>query len=239
MAIPYQDKHIRKKQQVAEMFDNISNEYDRLNRVLSFGIDQRWRKRLVEMVYKLKPQSLLDIATGTADVALSCRKVVNGPIVGVDISNKMLDIGRDKVTKKGANAQIDLRYGDSENLPFEEQYFDAITCSFGVRNFENLKVGLEEMVRVLNKGGKAFILEFSKPENSVLRWGYNLYSKTLLPSIGRMVSKDERAYSYLPESIREFPSGKEFTRIMEEAGFSRTGREQLSFGICTIYWGQK
>lgn len=221
------------------MFDNISGEYDRLNRILSFGIDRRWRKVLVKMVAKETPNFLLDIATGTADVAIACKNIVKEKILGLDIAEKMLDVGRVKIKAKNLDSKIELKYGDSEALPLDENSCDAITCAFGVRNFENLEKGLQEMQRVLKPGGKAFVLEFSTPENKIFKWGYELYNFSILPFLGRTISKDPRAYSYLPESIREFPSGEDFLAVMKRCGFREFGRKPLSFGVCSIYWGKK
>jgi demethylmenaquinone methyltransferase/2-methoxy-6-polyprenyl-1,4-benzoquinol methylase len=239
---PYTSAEERaKKEQVAEMFDNIAHSYDQLNHLLSFGIDIIWRKKAIRMLRKLNPERVLDVATGTGDFAIEASRMgVNAKeIIGVDISNGMLEIGRKKLKKKALDQQIDLRYGDSENLPFDDNYFDAYTAAFGVRNFENLEAGLTEMLRVLNPGGTGFILEFSKPKSFPFKQLYWFYFKAILPLVGKLVSKDNRAYKYLPESVAAFPQGDEFTAIMERCGYTNVRRKALTGGIATIYIGEK
>lgn len=223
------------------MFDNIAHSYDQLNHLLSFGIDIIWRKKAIRMLRKLNPERVLDVATGTGDFAIEASRMgVNAKeIIGVDISNGMLEIGRKKLKKKALDQQIDLRYGDSENLPFDDNYFDAYTAAFGVRNFENLEAGLTEMLRVLNPGGTGFILEFSKPKSFPFKQLYWFYFKAILPLVGKLVSKDNRAYKYLPESVAAFPQGDEFTAIMERCGYTNVRRKALTGGIATIYIGEK
>lgn len=239
---PYTSSDERaKKEQVAEMFDNIAHSYDRLNHLLSFGIDILWRKKAIRMMKKISPDKVLDIATGTGDFALEAARMgVNATeIIGVDISNGMLEIGREKVRKKSLEKLIDLRYGDSEDLPFDDGYFDAVTAAFGVRNFENLQQGLIEISRVIRKGGSAYILEFSKPTLFPFKQLYWLYFKAVLPLVGKFVSKDNRAYTYLPESVQAFPQGEEFLSIMRASGFDKVYRKSLTGGIASIYVGEK
>ncbi|WP_306639563.1 bifunctional demethylmenaquinone methyltransferase/2-methoxy-6-polyprenyl-1,4-benzoquinol methylase UbiE [Sanyastnella coralliicola] len=239
---PYSSTEDRaKKEQVAEMFDNIAHSYDQLNHVLSFGIDILWRKKAIRMMKKLKPKRIMDVATGTGDFAIEAARmgVDAEKIIGVDISNGMLDIGREKLKKKGLDQLIELKYGDSENLPFEDDYFDAYTAAFGVRNFENLEKGLTEMLRVLRPGATGFILEFSKPRSFPFKQLYWFYFKAILPIVGRLFSKDSRAYTYLPESVAAFPEGDEFLEIMKRCGYTSVERKALTGGIATIYTGKK
>lgn len=223
------------------MFDNIAHSYDKLNHLLSFGIDILWRKKAIRMLRKRNPQNLLDVATGTGDFALEAARmgIKANQIIGVDISNGMLEIGRQKVKKKNLSPIIDLRYGDSENLPFESNYFDASTCAFGVRNFENLEAGLSEISRVLKPGAAAYILEFSKPASFPFKQLYWFYFKAILPFVGRFLSKDRRAYDYLPESVAAFPDGDDFLAILSRCGFAEVSRTPLTGGIATIYLGIK
>lgn len=238
---PYQSADQRaKKEQVAEMFDNIAHSYDQLNHLLSFGIDILWRKKAIKMIRGLKPQRLMDVATGTGDFALEAARMgVDAQIVGVDISKGMLEIGREKVRKRGLEKQIELKYGDSENLPFENNYFDVYTAAFGVRNFENLENGLTDMLRVLKPGGTGLILEFSKPASFPFKQLYWFYFRVILPTVGKLVSKDNRAYSYLPESVKAFPQGEDFLTIMRSCGYQNCKKRPLTGGIATIYTGEK
>lgn len=230
-----------KKEQVAEMFDNIAHSYDRLNHLLSFGIDILWRKKAIRMLRKRNPKNLLDVATGTGDFALEAARMgVNADsIIGVDISNGMLEIGRKKVAKRALSERIELKYGDSENLPFDDHTFDVSTCAFGVRNFENLEKGLTEIKRVLKPGGAVYILEFSKPTGFPFKQAYWFYFKAILPLVGKFISKDRRAYEYLPESVAAFPQGQDFLDIMEDCGYVQVDRKRLSGGIASIYVGEK
>ncbi|MGB0979292.1 MAG: bifunctional demethylmenaquinone methyltransferase/2-methoxy-6-polyprenyl-1,4-benzoquinol methylase UbiE [Croceimicrobium sp.] len=228
-----------KKEQVAEMFDNISERYDLLNHVLSLSIDKGWRKKVVRMVEAKKPKMILDVATGTADLAIALEKAHPEKITGIDISNGMLDVGRQKVAKKGLSQIITLEQADSENLPFPDATFDAITVAFGVRNFENLKKGLSEMNRVLKPGGHLLVLEFSQPQKFPFKQLYNFYFKNILPTVGKLISKDPRAYTYLPESVQAFPHGEAFMDIMKECGYTAGERIPLTFGIASIYEGLK
>ena len=229
-----------KKAQVGQMFDNIAPKYDLLNRVLSMGIDVQWRKRMMQELRKTGPQRILDVATGTADVALQTAKTLEPrTIIGVDLSNEMLRVGREKVKKQGLSEVITLEQGDSEELRFADDSFDAVTVAFGVRNYENLERGLREMLRVLKPGGKIAILEFSKPKAFPFRQLYNFYFRHILPTIGRLTSKDPRAYTYLYESVQAFPDGTDFLREMENAGYVQTKQIPLTLGISSIYVGNK
>jgi demethylmenaquinone methyltransferase/2-methoxy-6-polyprenyl-1,4-benzoquinol methylase len=242
--VPYKDKQTSKREQVAEMFDNISPKYDLLNHVLSGGIDILWRKRAIRELRASKnppyvPQTILDIATGTGDFALEALSLKPQKIVGVDISEGMLAIGREKMKKRGVEHIIEMRLGDSEGLPFSDNEFDAVIVSFGVRNFEHLLKGLTDMHRVTRPGGVCVVLEFSNPRQFPFKQLYGFYSRTILPLIGRVVSKDSSAYTYLPESVQAFPDGPDFLRIYEKAGFTNTKWIPLTFGVASIYIGHK
>lgn len=239
MVTPYGKKDASKKEEVAEMFDNIAPKYDLLNHVLSLGIDITWRKKAIRILKKENPELLLDVATGTADFAIEAKATGAKQIIGVDISNDMLKFGREKLKKKNLDQLIDLQYGDSENLQFENDHFDAITVSFGVRNFENLEKGLKEMHRVLKPNGLLAVIEFSKPQHFPIKQLYNFYFHSILPTIGKLISKDARAYTYLPESVESFPYGKAFTDKLELAGFTESKAIPLTFGIASIYLGRK
>lgn len=228
-----------KKEQVAEMFDNIAGNYDFLNHFLSLGIDILWRKKAVRLLSKRKPKQILDVATGTGDFALESLSLNPDKVVGVDISKDMVSVGQKKVVKKGLKDKVELVYGDSENLQFEDHTFDAITVAFGVRNFEDLDKGLSEMLRVLKPGGQIAVIEFSKPENFPIKQIYNFYFKNILPGLGKMISKDARAYTYLPESVDAFPYGKTFLDRMHEVGYTKAQCIPLTFGIASIYLAEK
>lgn len=236
---PYKEQEGTKKEQVAEMFNNISHKYDFLNHFLSMGIDKLWRKRAIKMLKKYQPKSLLDIATGTGDFALEGLKLKTDRIVGVDISEGMMAMGREKMKKKGLEDKITLKYGDSENLPFTDGEFDAITVGFGVRNFQNLDKGLSDIKRVLSDKGVAAILEFSKPKKFPVKQFFGFYSKYMIPFFGKMISKDSAAYTYLPESVEAFPEGDDFLEILKKNGFSNVYRKPVSGGIATIYIAEK
>jgi len=236
---PYKDLDKGKKAQVALMFNNIARKYDFLNHFLSMGIDKLWRKKAVKLLMPLKPKKVLDIATGTGDFALANLKLNPDKVIGIDISTGMLAVGREKIAKKNLQDKIELFEGDSENIQFETNSFDAITVAFGVRNFENLEKGLKEMNRVVRPGGKVIVLEFSKPKKFPVKQFYNFYFFRILPLWGRMVSKDNSAYTYLPESVNAFPDGEDFLKIYEDCGFSDTKQIKLSFGIASIYIGTK
>ncbi|AEI48147.1 bifunctional demethylmenaquinone methyltransferase/2-methoxy-6-polyprenyl-1,4-benzoquinol methylase UbiE [Runella slithyformis] len=237
--VPYKDKDAGKREQIAEMFDNVSPKYDFLNHLLSAGIDIYWRKRAIKLLKKEKPQTILDIATGTGDFAIEALALNPKKIIGIDISEGMLAVGREKIKKIGMENVIDLRTGDSANLPLESNSFDAVIASFGVRNFENLLNGLTDMFRVMKPGGTCIVLEFSKPKTFPFKQLYNFYFRYILPIVGRMVSKDTAAYTYLPESVQAFPDGNDFLKIYEQAGFKDTKCIPLTFGICSIYVGKK
>ncbi|WP_108868159.1 bifunctional demethylmenaquinone methyltransferase/2-methoxy-6-polyprenyl-1,4-benzoquinol methylase UbiE [Aquimarina aquimarini] len=236
---PYKDKTRSKKEQVAEMFDTISEDYDGLNRVISFGIDIKWRKKVVQLVGKTNPKRILDVATGTGDLAINLSQTGASEIIGLDISSGMLEIGKYKIAEKKLNTIINMVQGDSENLPYEENYFDAITVAFGVRNFENLEKGLSEILRVLKPGGIFVVLETSIPTKTPYKQGYNLYSTKILPLIGRLFSKDKTAYSYLSKSAAAFPYGEAFNNILKKIGFIEVKDNPRTFGVATIYTATK
>ena len=237
---PYKDSNLSKKEQVAQMFDSISNKYDFLNHFLSFGIDVGWRKKVVKIVGKNKPNSILDIATGTGDLAIMmAQKTEASKIVGLDLSQGMLNVGIEKVTHKNLSKTIKMVQGDSEKLPFSDNSFEAITVAFGVRNFENLNKGLSEILRVLKPQGTLAILEFSQPQGFIMKPLYGFYSKFILPLFGKLISKDKSAYTYLPESVAAFPYGKAFKAILKNIGFTTIQSQPVSFGIATIYAASK
>jgi len=228
-----------KKEQVAEMFNNISPSYDFLNHFLSLGIDVWWRKKAIAFLKNENPKSILDIATGTGDLAIEALSLNPVKITGVDISEGMLEIGRQKIKKKNLDKIIELQLGDSERLLFEDNTFDAVTVAFGVRNFENLEKGLSDIFRVLKPGGTFVVLEFSKPVTFPVKQLYNFYFNSILPFFGKLISKDNSAYTYLPESVKSFPDGENFTRLLKKTGFNNTKMKPLTFGIATIYVGKK
>lgn len=237
--LPYKEQEASKKEQVAQMFNNISHKYDFLNHLLSGGIDILWRKKAIKLLKAAQPKTILDIATGTGDFAIEALALKPEKIVGVDISEGMLNVGKEKIKKLGVDNIIDMQLGDSERLLFEDNTFDAVIVSFGVRNFENLEKGLTDMCRVLKPGGTCIVLEFSKPKSFPFKQIYNFYFKYILPTIGNMVSKDSSAYTYLPESVQAFPDGKDFLKVYHKAGFTQTQCLPLTFGISTIYIGKK
>ncbi|WEK37607.1 MAG: bifunctional demethylmenaquinone methyltransferase/2-methoxy-6-polyprenyl-1,4-benzoquinol methylase UbiE [Candidatus Pseudobacter hemicellulosilyticus] len=238
--VPFENAGQTKKEQVAAMFDQVAFRYDFLNRFLSGGIDISWRKKAIRELKALKPRQVLDVATGTGDLAIMTHKYLQPEkIIGIDISTGMLEVGRQKVAKLGLSDRIELLKGDSEAINFNDNTFDAITAAFGVRNFEHLETGLREMYRVLKPGGKAVILEFSKPKQVLFKPLYNLYMKVIAPKAGQWLSKNKDAYSYLDKSIKAFPEGETFLHILQQAGFSETTLKRLSLGICTIYCGRK
>lgn len=239
MVKPYKNKSGSKKEQVAVMFDNISGQYDFLNHLLSLGIDKSWRKKAIKILEKDQPKQLLDVATGTGDFALQALSLQPDKIVGVDISKGMLAKGLEKIKAKGLENKIELIYGDSENLPFENNTFDAVTVGFGARNFENLEKGLAEMYRVLKTGGTAVILEFSRPKTFPLKQVYHFYFHKVLPIIGTAISKDSSAYSYLPESVAAFPEGEKFLAILKKCHFQHVWQRKLFGGIASIYVAKK
>ena len=236
---PYSNSVKGKKEQVAEMFDNIAPKYDFLNHFLSFGIDKIWRRKAIRLLIRHAPANILDVATGTGDFAIESLKTGAQEIVGVDISEEMLNYGRIKINAMGVSKRITLQGGDAEELGFADNYFEAVTVAFGVRNFENLSEGLRELYRVLKPGGIVCILEFSKPSVFPVKQFYSFYSFYILPFLGRLFSKDNSAYSYLPESVEQFPDGEQFLNILKSSGFTQTCQYRQTFGVSTIYTGIK
>jgi demethylmenaquinone methyltransferase/2-methoxy-6-polyprenyl-1,4-benzoquinol methylase len=236
---PYKNSELGKKEQVAKMFDNISEDYDGLNRVISLGIDVSWRKKVVKLISENNPQQILDIATGTGDLALMMAKLNPKRIVGLDISAGMLEVGKQKIAKANLSDKIEMIVGDSENIPFDNNTFDAITVSFGVRNFENLDKGLTEIYRVLKPGGKFVVLETSNPTKFPFKQGYKFYTNFILPVIGKIFSKDKVAYSYLSESANSFPFGEAFNNILQKNGFNSAKNLPVTFGVASIYTALK
>lgn len=237
---PYSESDGSKKEQVTKMFDNISNEYDRLNRIFTFGIDVKWRKRLIKLIAEIKPNRILDIATGTGDLAIMAAERTNAKeIIGADISEGMLAIGQKKVAQKKLSDRIQLVKADSENLAYEDNYFDAVTVAFGVRNFENLEKGIQEIYRVLKPGGLFVVLETSVPKTPVIKQLYLFHSNYLLPFFGRLFSKDAKAYKYLSKSAKNFPYGKEFNNILIQNGFNNVKDKPQFFGASSIYMAKK
>ena len=236
---PYKDSNLGKKEQVAQMFDNISENYDGLNRVISFGIDVKWRKKVVAIVGENNPRQILDIATGTGDLAIMMADLNPDRVVGLDISAGMLEVGKQKIAKANLSDKIEMLVGDSENMPFEDETFDAITVSFGVRNFANLDKGLTEIKRVLKPNGKLVILETSVPTKFPYKQGYRFHSSVILPIIGKLFSKDKVAYSYLSESANSFPFGEKFNNILLKNGFTTATDKPVTFGVASIYTATK
>ncbi len=238
--VPNLSSNKSKTMQVAAMFDSIAPQYDRVNRFLSVGIDIGWRKKAIEFLRPIHPQKILDVATGTADVALMTEDILKpSSIIGIDISNGMLDVGRKKIEAAGKSAIIELYNGDSAALEYADNSFDAVTVAFGVRNFQYLEKGLAEILRVLRPGGKLVVLEFSKPKNVFVKGFYNVYMKLVSPNIAKLFSKNKQAYQYLDASIKAFPEGKDFIAVLQKIGFSNNINKPLSFGICSIYCGTK
>lgn len=238
--VPEQGSHLSKKEQVEGMFDSIAHRYDFLNRFLSAGIDIIWRKNALKELKKLNPKALLDVATGTGDVAIMATNILHPEkIIGIDISEGMLEFGRKKIDKLNLGNVIELVNGDSETIKFEDASFDAVTVAFGVRNFQHLEKGLVEIKRVLKPGGKLVVLEFSKPKGIGIKQFYNLYMKVVAPGMGKLFSKNRNAYKYLDESIKKFPEGKNFTTILDNLGYRNTYCKPQSLGICSIYCGEK
>jgi demethylmenaquinone methyltransferase/2-methoxy-6-polyprenyl-1,4-benzoquinol methylase len=236
---PYRKSEKNKKEQVTEMFNTISKEYDGLNRVISFGIDIKWREKVIALVKATKPRRVLDVATGTGDLAVALSATSAEEIVGLDISPGMLEVGIKKVAQKDLSDRVQMVVGDSEQLPYEDHYFDAITVAFGIRNFMNLEKGLSEILRVLKPGGLFVILETSVPTKPVYRTGYQIYSKYILPNIGKLFSKDKSAYRYLSESASVFPYGEELNNILRKIGFINVKDLPQTFGVASIYTASK
>ncbi len=232
---PYKDSSEGKKEQVRKMFDNISGDYDGLNRVITFGIDLRWRKKVIKKVLNQKSEKVLDIATGTGDLAILMAERGVKTVTGLDISAGMLEVGRNKVKKKELGQSVEMIQGDSEDLPFDDNSYDAVTVAFGVRNFEDLEKGLAEIYRVLRKGGILVVLETSVPTRTPFKQFYRVYTRHVLPVIGKLLSKDKSAYSYLSESAAAFPYGEEFNNILGKIGFIAMENRPQTFGVATIY----
>ena len=238
--VPYQRSALSKKEQVATMFDDIAFRYDFLNHFLSGGIDVGWRKKAIHQLSSLQPKQILDVATGTADMAIIESAILNPEkITGIDISEGMLEIGRKKIDKLGLSDKIELINGDSETINFADNSFDAVTVAFGVRNFEDLEKGLSEIKRVLKPGGKLVVLECTKPKMIGVKQLYKVYMNWITPAIGKLFSKNRNAYSYLNESIKKFPEGKNFTSILNNLGYKNTYCKPLTLGTCSIYCGEK
>ena len=236
---PYNDKDQSKKEQVEQMFDNIAPTYDFLNHFLSMGIDKTWRKKAVDSIASISPKTILDLATGTGDFAVEALRLKPSKIIGFDLSDLMMNVGRDKAQKLKVSDVLEFQKGDSEKMPFEDNKFDAITVGFGVRNFEHLEQGLSEMHRVLRPGGKVAILEVAKPKVFPMKQLYSIYFYYILPMVGRLFSKDVRAYTYLPESVTVFPEGDNFVAILNKMGFKNVAYSPLTFGICAFYTCEK
>ena len=236
---PYKNSTLSKKEQIAQMFDTISENYDRLNRVISFGIDVKWRKKVLQIVTRSNPKTILDIATGTGDLAILMAQTKAPKIIGLDISAGMLEVGKKKIHDKNLSNTIEMVLADSEEMPFEDSYFDAITVAFGVRNFENLEKGLAEILRVLKPNGVFVILETSVPDKNPYKQGYTFYSKNILPIIGKLFSKDNVAYGYLSESAAAFPYGEALNNILRKIGFIEVKAMPQTFGVATIYSATK
>ncbi|WP_188405332.1 bifunctional demethylmenaquinone methyltransferase/2-methoxy-6-polyprenyl-1,4-benzoquinol methylase UbiE [Psychroflexus salis] len=236
---PYKDSQLNKKKQVEQMFDTISENYDQLNRVISLGTDQSWRRKLIDIVKSTQPKNILDIATGTGDLAIALADSSAEKIVGLDISAGMLSVGQKKIDAKELGDKIEMVQADSEDLPYDDNFFDAVTVAFGVRNFENLDQGLSEINRVLKPGGIFVVLETSVPTKFPFKQGYSVYSKGILPSIGKLFSKDKSAYTYLSESASKFPFGEAFNNILKKNGFSNVKDLPQTFGVATIYVASK
>ncbi|MFT4152214.1 bifunctional demethylmenaquinone methyltransferase/2-methoxy-6-polyprenyl-1,4-benzoquinol methylase UbiE [Parafilimonas sp.] len=238
--IPFGASKKTKKEQVAEMFDKIAGKYDFMNRFLSARTDIRWRKKAINALKKYQPQYILDIATGTGDMAIRAHKTLHPEhITGIDISSQMLAEGRKKIEKLGLSSKISLQKGDSENLPFSANRFDVVMAAFGVRNFENLEKGLTEMYRVLKDGGRLCIIEFSRPKPGFIKSIYQVYMSVVAPQIAKVFKQDKQAYQYLNRSANAFPERSDFTAILEKAGFKNTSYQPLTFGMCCIYYGSK
>jgi len=236
---PYKNSTQGKKEQITQMFDAISKDYDGMNRLISLGIDVKWRKKVVEIVSKNNPEKILDIATGTGDLAIMMAKTSAIKIVGLDISTGMLDVGKQKILENHLDDKIEMLVGDSENIPFPEAYFDAITVSFGIRNFENLEKGLAEIFRVLKPNGTFVILETSVPQKFPFKQGYYFYTRFILPTLGKLFSKDNHAYGYLSESAANFPFGEKLNNILRKISFTDCVAKPQTFGVATIYKASK
>jgi len=239
LVTPYKDSTLGKKEQVTQMFDAISSNYDGLNRVISFGIDVKWRKKVLALVAAKNPDNILDIATGTGDLAILMTKTSAKTIIGLDLSAGMLEVGKTKIEEKKLSVKIEMVLGDSENIPYNDNHFDAITVAFGIRNFENLEKGLSEIKRVLKPNGIFVVLETSVPNKTLYKQGFIIYTKYILPLIGKLFSKDNVAYGYLSESANVFPYGEELNNILRKIGFIDVKAMPQTFGVATIYSASK
>lgn len=237
--VPYKNSEQGKKQQVQGMFDEISAGYDNFNRVMTMRMDIKWRKNVRKAIAQIRPRQVLDVATGTGDLAIELAKIPQVKVIGVDISEKMLEVGRLKISKLNLQNSIEMKWGDSEALPFSDESFDAVSVSFGVRNFENLEKGLSEIRRVLRPNGRLVVLETSVPENFFLKKGYVFYTKYIIPFMGRILSKDISAARYLLESASVFPYGKKFADILTKVGFAKVNFKKQNLGVATIYVADK
>ena len=236
---PNQESKSSKKNQVEKMFDSISFEYDLLNAIMTFNSHKRWKKNILNIAKKLKPKNALDIATGTADIAINLGSISNCDVIGVDISEKMLNVGREKITKMKLTKAVRLESGDAENLNFKDNYFDLVTIGFGVRNFQDLEKGLGESLRVLKAKGTLIVLETSVPENRIMKLFYSIFTRTYIPIMAMFFSKDKSAYNYLLNSAELFPSGTKFKDILKSVGFSQVKIKPKLFGSSTIYIATK
>lgn len=238
--VPDSSSKLSKKEQVADMFNNIAGKYDFLNHLLSLGIDKGWRKKAIKSIKVIMPKHILDVATGTGDLAIAAAKdIPDATIIGIDIAAQMLEVGKTKIADKSLSERIEMKVGDSEALPYEDGHFDAVLCAYGVRNFQDLSKGLTEMSRVMRSGGRIAILEFSQPKAFPVKQVFSIYFKFIMPLFGKIVSKHNTAYSYLPESVMAFPEGQDFCVIMENSGFKNVKSQPLSFGITSLYTGEK
>ena len=237
--LPYTESSLGKKEQVAQMFNNIASRYDLMNTILSFGIYNIWKRKLVRELNQENPKLILDVATGTADIAIALLKLNPDKIIGADISKEMIVYGEKKIEQLNLQQKIELQIADAEQLPFADNKFDAVTVAYGVRNFAHLEIGLKEMFRVLKPNGKVVILEFSKPRNKIINGFFNFYFNRICPLIGSWITGDKSAYTYLPQSVKVFPDGKQFENILQSIGFVKTKCTTLSFGIATLYSGYK
>ena len=237
---PYREDKREKKEQVREMFDSIAPAYDFMNRAMTFGIDRLWRRKAVKMLCGHAPREILDIATGTGDLAIQIADALpEANVTGIDLSKGMVEIGKEKVAARGLSGRVSLEIGDCLALKYPDSSFDCVTCAYGVRNFQDLLAGYKEMYRVMRPGGLLLIIELSAPTSALVKPFYKAYTKFIIPTIGRVISKDNRAYSYLPESIAAVPSGESMTSLLRQAGFSDAAFRRLTFGTCTIYTGVK
>jgi demethylmenaquinone methyltransferase/2-methoxy-6-polyprenyl-1,4-benzoquinol methylase len=238
--VPDASSKLSKKEQVADMFNNIAGKYDFLNHLLSLGIDKGWRTKAIKSIKEIEPSFILDVATGTGDLALAAAKQIpQSKIVGIDIAAQMLEVGKVKIANQMLTERISMTVADSESLPFDENHFDAVLCAYGVRNFQDLPKGLSEMHRVIREGGRLAILEFSQPKAFPIKQVFSFYFKYIMPLFGKIVSKHSTAYSYLPESVMAFPEGKDFCDILEQCGFKNVKAKPLSFGITSLYTAEK